>query len=133
MKITSVECHVLVVNDLTVDATSAQDDSVVIVNTDEVISGVREADTHPWSVQALIKSPGTHNLARGLEEMIVGCDPLEVEALWDKMYTGSLMSGPAEGRVFVRSVPWIWPSGTFAAKLWEFPVGSCSEEPARIR
>ena len=94
MKITDVECHVLVVNDLTVDAnSSAQDDIVVVVNTDEGISGVGEVDTNPWCVQALIKSPGTHNLARGLEEMIVGCDPLEVEALWDKMYIGSFMSG----------------------------------------
>jgi L-alanine-DL-glutamate epimerase-like enolase superfamily enzyme len=94
MKITDVECHVLVVNDLTVDAnSSAQDDIVVIVHTDDGISGVGEADTNPWCVQALIKSPGSHNLARGLEEVIVGCDPLEVEALWDKMYIGSFMSG----------------------------------------
>src|SRR5437867_6944620 len=84
MKITNVECHVLVVTDLMVDAnSSAQDDIVVIVQTDEGISGIGEVDTNPWCVQALIKSPGTHNLARGLEEMIVGCDPLEVEALWD--------------------------------------------------
>src|SRR6266568_1077777 len=94
MKITNVECHVLVVTDLMVDAnSSAQDDIVVIVQTDEGISGIGEVDTNPWCVQALIKSPGTHNLARGLEEMIVGCDPLEVEALWDRMYVGSIMTG----------------------------------------
>jgi L-alanine-DL-glutamate epimerase-like enolase superfamily enzyme len=81
MKITNVECHVLLVNDLVVDAnSSAQDDIVVIVHTDEGIFGVGEVDTNPWCVQALIKSPGTRNLGRGLEEMIVGCDPLDVPA-----------------------------------------------------
>lgn len=46
MKITNVECHVLVVDDLTVNAnSSAQEDIVEIVHTDEGISGVGEADT----------------------------------------------------------------------------------------
>lgn len=94
MKITQVECHVLVVNDLAVEAnSSAQDNVVVMVHTDEGLVGIGEVDTNPWCVQALIKSPGTHNIARGLEEMLLGCDPLEVEALWEKMYVGSLMSG----------------------------------------
>ena len=94
MRIVEVECHVLVNNDVAVDAnSSAQDDIVVMVHTDEGITGIGEVDTNPWCVQALIKSPGTHNVSRGLEEILVGSDPLEVEALWDKMYVGSLMSG----------------------------------------
>jgi L-alanine-DL-glutamate epimerase-like enolase superfamily enzyme len=94
MRITQVECHVLVNNDVSADAnSSAQDDVVVIVHTDDGIIGVGEVDTNPWCVQALIKAPGTHNISRGLEEMLIGEDPLEVEALWDKMYVGSMMSG----------------------------------------
>lgn len=94
MRIVEVECYILVNNEVSADAnSSAQDDIVVMVHTDEGITGVGEVDTNPWCVQALIKSPGTHNISRGLEEILIGCDPLDVEALWEKMYVGSLMSG----------------------------------------
>src|SRR5262249_43218681 len=35
----------------------------------------------------------THCMARGLEEMLLGLDPLRVEAIWDKLYTSSKMTG----------------------------------------
>ena len=45
MKITRVDCHVLLVPDLREDATSsAQDDFVVFVHTDTGIIGVGESD-----------------------------------------------------------------------------------------
>lgn len=94
MRIVKVECYILVNNEVSADAnSSAQDDIVVMIHTDEGITGVGEVDTNPWCVQALIKSPGTHNISRGLEEILIGSDPLDVEALWEKMYVGSLMSG----------------------------------------
>ena len=132
MKITHVECHILVVKDLTVEAnSSAQDDIVVIVHTDEGISGVGEADTNPWCVQALIKSPGTHNLARGLEEMIVGCDPLEVEALWDKMYTGSFMSGRRGAGICaigaLDMALWDIRGKALGVPCWKLLGGACKE------
>jgi L-rhamnonate dehydratase len=94
MKITKIETHVLLVPDYDRDAcSSAQDDIVVLVHTDEGITGIGEVDTNPWVAQAMIHARGTHVLGLGLEEMLLGEDPLHPEALWEKVYTGSLMTG----------------------------------------
>ncbi len=94
MKITSIETHVLLVPDYDAEAcSSAQDDIVVLIHTDEGITGIGEVDTNPWVAQAMIHAKGTHVLGLGLEEMLLGQDPLNVEALWDRLYTGSFMTG----------------------------------------
>ncbi len=94
MKITKVETHVLLVPDYDSEAcSSAQDDIVVIVHTDEGLFGIGETDTNPWVAQAMIHARGTHTLGRGLEEMLLGEDPLNVEAIWEKLYVGSIMTG----------------------------------------
>jgi L-alanine-DL-glutamate epimerase-like enolase superfamily enzyme len=94
LKITKIETHVLLVPDYDRDAcSSAQDDIVVLIHTDEGITGIGEVDTNPWVAQAMIHARGTHALGLGLEEMLLGEDPLHPEALWDKMYTGSFMTG----------------------------------------
>ena len=94
MKITRIETHVLLDPDYDPAAnSSAQDDLVVLIHTDEGITGIGETDTNPWVAQAMIHAPGTHVLGRGLEQMLLGDDPLNVEGLWDKLYTGSFMTG----------------------------------------
>lgn len=94
MRIESIETWVLL--DPGYDAaacSSAQDDLVVLVHTDEGITGIGEVDTNPWVAQAMIHARGTHVLGLGLEEMLIGQDPLQPERLWDRLYTGSLMTG----------------------------------------
>ena len=94
MKITGIESHVLLIPDYEPEAcSSAQDDIVVLVHTDEGITGIGEVDTNPWVTQAMIHARGTHVLGLGLEEMLLGEDPLQPEVLWEKLYTGSLMTG----------------------------------------
>ncbi|MBN1344458.1 MAG: mandelate racemase/muconate lactonizing enzyme family protein [Phycisphaerae bacterium] len=94
MKITDIECHVVVIPEVEEDAcSSAQDDIVVVVHTDEGISGIGETDTNPWVVRAMIEARGTHCMAYCLKEMLIGEDPLQPEALWDKLYIGSAMTG----------------------------------------
>ena len=94
MKITGVECHVLLVPDLDKGATSsAQDDVVVFVHTDEGITGVGETDVNPWIARACIEAPSTHTMGLGLKEMLLGENPLEPERIWEKLYTGSAMNG----------------------------------------
>jgi L-alanine-DL-glutamate epimerase-like enolase superfamily enzyme len=94
MRITSIDCHVLVqpVYD-TSAASSAQDDIVVEVHTDQGLSGIGETDVNPWIARACITAPGTHNMGLGLAEMLIGADPLDVERLWDRLYVGSAMNG----------------------------------------
>jgi L-alanine-DL-glutamate epimerase-like enolase superfamily enzyme len=94
MRITSIDCHVLVQPAFnTSAASSAQDDIVVEVHTDEGISGIGETDVNPWIARACIEAPGTHNMGLGLTEMLVGADPLDVEGLWEGLYVGSAMNG----------------------------------------
>lgn len=94
MKITDIEIHTLLVPDLNTGATSsAQDDIVVFVHTDEGITGVGETDVNPWIAKACIEAPSTHTMGLGLKAMLLGENPLEPERLWEKLYTGSAMNG----------------------------------------
>jgi L-alanine-DL-glutamate epimerase-like enolase superfamily enzyme len=94
LRITAIDCHVLV--QPTFDptaASSAQDDIVVEIHTDEGISGIGETDVNPWIARACIEAPGTHNMGLGLRELLVGADPLDVEGIWERLYVGSAMNG----------------------------------------
>ncbi|MCE9591454.1 MAG: mandelate racemase/muconate lactonizing enzyme family protein [Planctomycetes bacterium] len=94
MKITAIESYVLVVPNLKQDATSSsQDNIVVVVHTDEGITGVGETDTGPWIAKAAIDSPGSHSMAMGMKDLLIGQDPLDTAALWDRLYTFTAMSG----------------------------------------
>src|SRR5665647_984468 len=94
MKITSIECHILVAPDLKTNATSSsQDNVVVIVKTDSEIFGVGEADTGPWLVKAAIEAPGSHTMAMNIKDLVIGMDPFDTSAIWEKIYTYTAMSG----------------------------------------
>jgi len=94
MKITGIDCHVLLVPDFDTEAcSSAQDDLVVEVHTDAGITGIGETDTNPWVGRACIQARGTHCMGLGLAEMLIGADPLQPEAIWQKLYSGSKMTG----------------------------------------
>ena len=94
MKITKIDCHVLLVPEYDEQAcSSAQDDIVVVVHTDEGVTGIGETDTNPWIARECIRARGTHCMGLGLEEMLVGENPLDAERLWQKLYSGSKMSG----------------------------------------
>lgn len=94
MRITGIDCHVLLERDYKADAcSSAQDDLVVVVHTDEGIVGIGETDTNPWIARECIRAKGTHCMGYGLEEMLIGEDPLEPERIWQKLYSGSKMTG----------------------------------------
>jgi L-alanine-DL-glutamate epimerase-like enolase superfamily enzyme len=94
MKITDIECHVLLIPDVRKDATSSsQDDIVVLVHTDEGITGIGESDVNPWIAKACIDAPGTHTMGQSMRELLIGESPLEPERLWEKVYTGTAMNG----------------------------------------
>ena len=94
MKITDIRTHVLSIPDVKADATSSsQDDIVVEVVTDEGIVGIGETDVGPWIAKAAIESPSSHSMALGLREMLLGADPMDTTALWEKMYVGTCMNG----------------------------------------
>jgi L-alanine-DL-glutamate epimerase-like enolase superfamily enzyme len=94
MKITGISLHILLVPDYDSQAcSSAQDDLVVEVHTDAGIIGIGETDTNPWVARECIRARGTHCMGLGLQEMLLGADPMQPEEVWDRLYRGSKMTG----------------------------------------
>lgn len=94
MQITDVEAIILrqtAVNDAIADG--SQDDLVVLVHTDEGITGIGEVDSAPEAVRAIVSAPGSHAVAASLRSLLVGEDPSDVERLWQKMYRGLIYIG----------------------------------------
>ena len=95
MKVTDVEA-VLLRQPGAVDATIAdgsQDALIVRVHTDEGIVGVGEIDSLPFVAKAVIEAPASHAIASGLRALLVGEDPLDIDAAWRRMYEGSIYYG----------------------------------------
>lgn len=94
MKITKVEAipvrqkgKIEAIND------SAQDGVIIKIYTDEGIVGYGEVDSAPWVVKAVIDSPLSHRLCQGLGQLIIGDDPFDTEAIWEKMFLASTFYG----------------------------------------
>lgn len=62
------------------------DNCLVLVHTDEGVTGTAEVDSVPSVIKAIVEAPRSHTHAMGLKEAIVGQDPADVEGLWDRMY-----------------------------------------------
>jgi L-alanine-DL-glutamate epimerase-like enolase superfamily enzyme len=94
MKITDVEVHVLLAPNMDPSHTSsAQDDLVVIIHTDEGVSGIGESDVNPWIGKACLTAPGTHTMGLCVRDLLIGADPFDIEGLWNRMYLGTAMNG----------------------------------------
>jgi L-alanine-DL-glutamate epimerase-like enolase superfamily enzyme len=94
MKITGIDCHVLLDPGFDPDATSSnQDDIVVEVHTDEGITGIGETDLNAWVARACIEAPATHTMDQGLGHTLIGMDPLDPVAVWDTLYVATAMTG----------------------------------------
>ena len=94
MKITKIDCHILLDPAYDIGSTSsAQDDIVVEIRTNEGLTGIGETDVNPWIARACIDAPGTHTMGLGLADVLIGANPLDVEGLWDRLYVGSAMNG----------------------------------------
>jgi L-alanine-DL-glutamate epimerase-like enolase superfamily enzyme len=94
MKVTAINCHVLLDPGYDVDATSSNQDTIVVeIETDEGLTGIGETDLNAWIARACIEAPGTHTMDRGLGAMLIGMDPTEPEKCWDELYVGTAMTG----------------------------------------
>jgi L-alanine-DL-glutamate epimerase-like enolase superfamily enzyme len=94
MKITAIDCHVLLAPNFDPALTSsAQDSFIVVIHTDEGIDGYGESDVNPWIAKACIDAPGTHTMSLSLRDILIGADPSDIAALWQRMYIGTCMHG----------------------------------------
>jgi hypothetical protein len=59
LKITGVDCHVLLAPDYDPGFTSsAQDSLIVAIHTDQGVTGIGECDANPWMAKICIEAPG---------------------------------------------------------------------------
>jgi L-alanine-DL-glutamate epimerase-like enolase superfamily enzyme len=94
MKVTRVRCHILLDPGYDADATSSNQDTIVVeLETDEGIVGIGETDLNAWVARACIEAPGTHTMDRGLRSMLLGLDPLDPVSIWQELYVGTAMTG----------------------------------------
>lgn len=93
MRITEVEALVLRQPQVAAVADGSQDDLVVLIHTDEGITGIGEVDSSPEVVKSAIEAPYSHVVSSGLRHLLIGEDPLDIDGLWRKLYRGSIYFG----------------------------------------
>jgi len=87
MKITDVRTRYLKLPAVSVCGDNLQDLLIVEVVTDSGLIGIGEVHTNPLAARVIIEGAGYHTSSRGLREVILGENPLEIGRLWDRMYS----------------------------------------------
>ena len=132
MKITEIECHIIVAPELRVDATSSsQDDFIVFVHTDEGVTGVGETDTGPWLANAAVTAPGSHTMAMGMRDLLIGKDPFDTRAIWERLYTYTCMSGRRGALICamgaIDMALWDIKGKALGLPVWKLLGGACKD------
>lgn len=98
-----------------------EDGIIIRVHTNAGIVGIGESDSSPEMVKSCIKAPMSHGSSQGLERLLIGENPLEIERLYTKMYNGSHYSGRRSTMIHAISAIDIalWD---IAGKFFEVPV-----------
>jgi L-rhamnonate dehydratase len=88
MKITEVEAIHLRVEDPNIGLfDGSYDDCLLVVHTDEGITGIGETESLAPAIQGLVRGPSAHIHARALREVLIGCDPsVHPSEHWQRMY-----------------------------------------------
>ena len=88
MKITEVEAIHLRVEDPNIGLfDGSYDDCVLVVHTDEGITGIGETESLAPAIQGIVRGPSAHIHARALREVLIGCDPsVHPSEHWQRMY-----------------------------------------------
>jgi L-alanine-DL-glutamate epimerase-like enolase superfamily enzyme len=69
------------------------DNCLVLVHTDDGVTGLAEVDSVPSVIRAIIEAPRSHTHAMGLAVALIGQNPENVEALWERMYDATSYYG----------------------------------------
>jgi L-alanine-DL-glutamate epimerase-like enolase superfamily enzyme len=69
-------------------------DTVLVRLTDgDGRTGIGEADAPPDVVKAFIEMPSAHLWSQNSAQVLIGADPVEVTALWERLYAATLYPG----------------------------------------
>ena len=86
MKITDVEAIHLRLPKVEEIADGTQDVLLVRIQTDEGLEGIGEVTSQSYVCKAIVEAPRSAERRHGLRNLLVGQDPSDVEALWERMY-----------------------------------------------
>ena len=93
MKITNVQAIELKLPQISSAADGTQDDLIIIVETDEGITGYGEVDTAPGVGKAVVDAYMSHGTCYGLREVVTGSDPFDYEQIWNDMWAKTYYYG----------------------------------------
>lgn len=94
MIVNKVKCDVFVVPGSDPRSlNTAQDNAVVQLQTDTGLLGIGEVESNPWVIKALVEASGTHTMDQSLAQLLIGRDPRQPRAIWDYLYTQTLLAG----------------------------------------
>jgi len=93
MKITNVQAIALKLPEISSAADGTQDDLIIVVETDEGITGYGEVDTAPGVGKAIVDAYMSHGTCYGLREVIKGSDPFDYEQIWNDMWAKTYYYG----------------------------------------
>jgi L-rhamnonate dehydratase len=135
MKITAVDTFYLRLPEIEERCDGTQDTLVVRVSTDAGLTGVGEVDSAPLVAQAIIDAPVSHTIQRGLREVLIGENPLEIERLWDRMYEATLFFGRRGPVIHAMSgvdiALWDLAGKVFGRPVHEL-LGGARRQPVRV-
>jgi L-alanine-DL-glutamate epimerase-like enolase superfamily enzyme len=87
VKITNIEAIHMRIEDPNIGLfDGSYDNCVILVHTDEGLTGLGETESMAPAIQAIINGPSAHSHARALKEVLIGCDPSDPQELWRRMY-----------------------------------------------
>jgi L-rhamnonate dehydratase len=87
MKITDIQTRYFRLPEPSLSGDNLQDLLIVAVHTDAGLTGIGEVHTNPLAAREIIEYVGFHTSSRGLKDILLGENPLEIGRLWDKMYS----------------------------------------------
>ena len=94
MKITDIQAIHVRVEDPNISLfDGSYDDCIIRIETDAGLTGIAEIETLADAVQGIVYARAAHSKARGLRELLIGCDPRDPAALWDLMYESTCYVG----------------------------------------
>jgi L-rhamnonate dehydratase len=120
MKITNVKAIMLKLPEISSAADGTQDDLIIIVETDEGITGYGEVDTAPYVGKAIVDAYMSHGTCYGLREVVVGADPFDYEQIWNDMWAKTYYYG--------RSGPVIHAMSGIDMAIWDI-MGKATGKP----
>ena len=120
MKITNVQAIGLKLPEISSAADGTQDDLIIIVETDEGITGYGEVDTAPGVGKAIVDAYMSHGTCYGLREVVMGSDPFDYEQIWNEMWAKTYYYG--------RSGPVMHVMSGIDMALWDI-MGKATGKP----